>query len=1416
MAISWREVVNTDYWKRLTADEKVKARADFFGRYLGDRVSDDERAEAWDQFQTYAAVVEAENGNGRLGIDVAPVAGYLKGSTLYYRIGTGPLQPWPVVEGPRGEIGERGPIGPEGIPGIPGREGPRGPQGPPGPPGTAGRHGRDAPTRETEVEKVLKRMGIARGTGLGPPGPPGPPGVGVPPGGTTNQVLSKQSGTDFDTYWRTVTGGGGGNLEIGAPVGSGIARSILFVNDSGALDQDPLPGGLSWDPTNKRIGVRATPLEAIHVGAGGSLRMDNGTATVFLKPDGSQSFIGTTTAHDFNVRTNNINRMTVKQNGRVGVNTIAPEGLLHQIGSENVVQQIIDANATQTQDIWQIRDDRGNFQVVVDSAFRLGIGAITPTQALDVNGQVRIRGGAPGVGKHLTSGADGTATWETPSTDINIGATVVGGTNGSVLFVNAGVLSQGGSNFFYEQSSARLGLGTPSPTERLHVVGSVRIQDGNEALNRALLSNASGVGTWTQLTADMVDETASRLWFLPAERTKLTGIEPGAQVNVWSESGGNVYRSSGNVGIGTPSPISNLHVRGTAAAYPTHAASVAVSGSRELPENYGTTFRSLQLQYYESGSTAVIAGFPAARLGNVAATNTSRLTIGTNNASPITIYTLNTPRMTFLHSGEIGIGTTSPTTLIHGKDDQNGSVTCRIENSDSGASANASFRCRSDGNSILIRANSSTTSAVRFDTTLAGWAEFTAQDSDVAQSGLILGTRESVPVRIGTNNATRVTIDGVGNVGIRTTTPGYPLHVKNDQNNDTISVVENLDAGSNARSYFRAIAENGNMMIGAASGAYITVPNWSNSAYINSSGNLTGGMKIRSATGGIFFSIDGGITSNNHAMLSNGNVGFGTSLPDQPLHVVGNVHVQSGNVGIRTNNPERALHVYTTGADSGIYLSDSSISNASPYYEARGRRHDANVSGSFSGQLVLTRVYTTDHVRGQMVLGRVVFGGNHTDGTEQMTYPASIIGEAEGDFTAADSAPTGIAFLTGSGAVGAGPSVSGTTLGTEAMRITSQGRVGIDTSIPAAKVEIRDNQATVTQSIFKETVDRAGVLISLDYLTNGFTPGIFWRTDQNHDTRPKAGIQLQLTNSGSRMMFGVTDNYSVGINQDVLTLNFNGDVGIGTKTPSRKLDIVSDTNANASVRNINSNAGTAAHANYIANSDVAELNMISHAAARTVSRFGVTLGGFSEILHQGTGNGMVIGTNNSTPLILGTATTRRIYIESTGNVGVNTSSPEALLHVFDSDSGISPSLGGNVAAFERTVDSGISIMSSIGASRVAFGINTNPSMGVIAMGMFGDFALTTNTAAGYISFSTGNGAGAMRISSSQRVAIGNNVNPGSDIVLDVVNNTGGVGFPSLSTADINALSPRNGTIVFDNNTQQFKFRRSGAWSTSPS
>lgn len=62
----------------------------------------------------------------------------------------------------------------------------------------------------------------------GPQGLPGPTGPGVPTGGTTGQVLSKNSDSDYDTVWKDIESGGGGQ---GITVLVGTDESpIDFIN----------------------------------------------------------------------------------------------------------------------------------------------------------------------------------------------------------------------------------------------------------------------------------------------------------------------------------------------------------------------------------------------------------------------------------------------------------------------------------------------------------------------------------------------------------------------------------------------------------------------------------------------------------------------------------------------------------------------------------------------------------------------------------------------------------------------------------------------------------------------------------------------------------------------------------------------------------------------------------------------------------------------------------------------------------------------------------------------------------------------------------------------------------------------------------------------------------------------------------
>ena len=61
-------------------------------------------------------------------------------------------------------------------------------------------------------------------------------------------------------------------------------------------------------------------------------------------------------------------------------------------------------------------------------------------------------------------------------------------TNGSVLFSNGTTIAEDNANFFWDDTNNRLGLGTTSPSSRLHVDGSMYLQDSNTGIESITFS----------------------------------------------------------------------------------------------------------------------------------------------------------------------------------------------------------------------------------------------------------------------------------------------------------------------------------------------------------------------------------------------------------------------------------------------------------------------------------------------------------------------------------------------------------------------------------------------------------------------------------------------------------------------------------------------------------------------------------------------------------------------------------------------------------------------------------------------------------------------------------------------------------------------------------------------------------------
>jgi hypothetical protein len=176
---------------------------------------------------------------------------------------------------------------------------------------------------------------------------------------------------------------------------------------------------------------------------------------------------------------------------------------------------------------------------------------------------------------------------------------------------------------FYANSAGNVGIGTTSPDERLHVVGNIRMVDGNQAAGYVLTSDANGVGTW-QAAAGGIGGSGTTNYL-----SKFTG----------STTLGNsvFYESGGRIGLGTTSPGADIDIVSTNPSLRLGTASGSpVITLDKASGNWG------YLEFREGGASKWQAG----------------VTTGND------YYILNWPSSRYVFyansAGDVGIGTTSP------------------------------------------------------------------------------------------------------------------------------------------------------------------------------------------------------------------------------------------------------------------------------------------------------------------------------------------------------------------------------------------------------------------------------------------------------------------------------------------------------------------------------------------------------------------------------------------------------------------------------------------------------------------------------------------------------------------------------------------------------------------------------------
>ena len=818
-------------------------------------------------------------------------------------------------------------------------------------------------------------------------------------------------------------------------------------------------------------------------------------------------------------------------------------------------------------------------------------------------------------------------------------------------------------------SSGNVGIGTTNASNKLHVAGSLTlgasaptsddngdygIYSGGQLRVRANASGASGDGSYTNLIleAGTTGSTAGNIIFnnLGNESLRVT--------------------SSGNVGIGTTSPQAVLDVNGSGTAQSAMIVPRDSTAARPTGINgmlrYNTT--NAQLETYSSGAWA---GLAAGASGS-----------GSNQ------WTTSGANIYFGGTGSVGINTATPISRLDVYNLDSGAVKSGLHiytNGAAGGSATPEYGLRVDGDSsngasvmygVYARAHQNVGGA---STGLYGESA-----GSINSNSYGLYAKSVQPDTNGPGIAYGV-YSAVSSAGANTNGKTYAGYFDNQSVSGATAIGLYVNSVSGALNSYAAIFNGGSVGVGTTSpqalldvyGTGVTSAIIVPRATVANrpTTNVNGMIRYATDTNALEAYVSGAWT--NLSTSANGASQWTTSGS--------NIYYGTGNVGVGTAAPQAPFETYGSSPNLAWFVNSSAASSIS----------GAGMSGFSAG------IPTAADQR----LGFLTFGylnGSNTarnsTAIQAFSSQSWTDNSAQGSYLTFSTTPNGVATRA------------------EAMRIDQAGNVGIGNISPGAKLDVTGNinlSGTIFTSNLQETTNN-GIQFYSPY--NSSNPFI--------QIYGGSGAKMRFDTANHAMYPTIAGGWDLGSSSYPMGSGFfNNNVGIGTLSPQALLDVYSVSTASSAIivpratiaqrpttpvngmiryqidnqtleafvggtwANISTGSGSGltgsgtagtipkysssnglansiitddgSHVGIGTNSTAAQLNVNGDISANRL----LPTGGGVTFPTYGFGSSNTVGmySPGANQLGLSTNSLERLHIDSTGNIGIGTSSPVASL-----------------------------------------------------------------------------------------------------------------------------------------------------------